>query len=71
MVQAVALRLLQPFSESLDEASVNKAEGLHRSFSRAVIGCAVAAAVSSRLSSFLPYVYRQIRRVDRDADRND
>lgn len=39
---AAVLRLLQPFSESLDEAPVNKTERLHRSFSRMVIGCAVA-----------------------------
>lgn len=53
MVQAAALRLLQPFSESLDEAPVNKTQRLHRSFSRADFGCAVVAAVSSHLSSFL------------------
>lgn len=41
MVQATVLWLRQPFSESLDEAPVNKTERLYRSFSRAVIGCAV------------------------------
>lgn len=36
------LRLLQLFSESLDDAPVNRTERLHRSFSRAVTGCAAA-----------------------------
>lgn len=66
VVQAAVLRLLQPFSAYLDEASVNTTERLHRSFFSAIIGCSVVLLPPHIFFlDFFLYVCRKIRKMDR------
>lgn len=68
-VQAAVLQLLQPFSASLDKAPVNKTERLHRSYSSAVIGCAVALLPPH--ICLLPLCMQKNTEDGQDADRSD